>query len=136
MTRVDAGLHLPRATGSSTWRPLLPLVGQSPEFFIDNPIDIRRAEFHSGGEQRISESQLLAWRRDLNDWAYDRGFPAPLNTERRSAWDVELGVRLLEDTQELPEAFHPDVWCWLATHLLPHFIVYRWGWPSSTNGEP
>ena len=136
MTRFDADLHLPRATGSATWRPLLTLRGESAEQLVDNPIDIRSAEFHPGGEQRITESQLRAWRSDLNDWAYDRGFPTALNTERRSTWDVELGSRLLDDIEGLPEALHPDVWCWIATHLLPHFVVYRWGWPTGTDGEP
>ena len=136
VTRFDDALHLPRAGGSATWRPLIALYGQVPEQIVDNPIDVRRAEFHPAGEQRITESQLLDWRKDLNNWAYDRGFPAALNTERRSAWDVELGARLLDDTANLPEALHPDVWCWLATHLLPHFVVYRWGWPASDNGEP
>jgi hypothetical protein len=136
MSRFDADTHLPRATGSTSWRPLVELHGKSPEELSDNPIDLRRAEFHPAGERHVTEDELLSWRDDLNSWAYDRGYPSPLNTERRSNWDVELGTRLLDDTSGLPEALHPDVWCWIATHLLPHFVVYRWNWPALTHGHP
>lgn len=135
MTRFEPGTHLPRASGSSTWLPLLDLHGRAPEALADNPIDLRRAEFHPAGDRQVSQDELLAWRNDLNAWAQDRGYPSALNEERRSAWDVDLGMKLLEDTAGLPEVLHPDVWCWIATHLLPHFVVYRWGWPALKDGE-
>ncbi|MEP2372304.1 hypothetical protein [Ilumatobacter sp.] len=100
------------------------------------PIDLRRAEFHPAGDRQVSQDELVAWRDDLNAWAHDRGYPSALNSERRSTWDVELGARLIEDTSGLSEALHPDVWCWIATHLLPHFVVYRWGWPNLKDGSP
>jgi len=135
MTPFDPGLYLPRVTGSAWWRPLLDLHGQSLDQLRKNRIDLRRAEFHPAGEQRISEPQLLAWRESLNDWASDRSFPAAMNLGKSSAWDVELGLRLLKDLGHLPEILHPDVWCWLATNLLPHFVAYRWGWPEPKDGE-
>lgn len=135
MTRFESGLHLPRASGTAAWQPLVELHGKNVEQLLDNPIDLRRAEFHPAGKERITETQLLQWRGDLNDWAFDRGFPAPLNEQRRSAWDVDLGMRLREDTANLAEALHPEVWCWIATNLLPHFVVYRWGWPKLAEGE-
>jgi hypothetical protein len=136
MTSVLQGAFFPRASGNTAWRPLLDLHGEVPEKLIDKPFDLRRAEFHPAGDTRVTEMALQQWRDDLNVWAYDRRFPGQLDSERRSAWDVDLGVKLLDDTGKIPEALHPDVWCWLAVHLLPHFVVYRWGWPATTDGAP
>lgn len=135
MTCFEPGTHLPRLSGSTTWRPLLDHHGKPAEALSNLAIDLRRAEFHAAGGHQVTEDDLLRWRDELNDWAYARSFPSPLNTERRSDWDVDLGLRLLEDTEGLPEAAHPDVWCWLATNLLPHFVVYRWGWPGRREGD-
>lgn len=132
--RFDAGTHLPRASGSTAWRSLGAIHGVQPDALLQLPLDLKRAEFHPAGQRQVSTDELYAWRDDLNNWAFDNGFPASLNNERRSTWDVELGTRLLQDTGGLPEAFHPDVWCWIATYLLPHFVVYRWGWPKVSNG--
>ena len=136
MTRFEPGTHFPRASGSSTWLPLIDLHGSASDSLADNPIDLRRAEFHPAGDRHVSQEELLAWRSDLIAWAHDRGYPSALNTERRSAWDVDFGTKLLEDTVGLPEALHPDVWCWIATHLLPNFVVYRWDWPALKDGAP
>lgn len=134
MSRFAPGTHFPRASGGESWRHLLEHHGKQPEELIDLPLDLRQAEFHPAGEVKVSQAELEAWRDDLTRWAYERQFPASLNAERRSAWDVALGQRLLEDVEGLPEAQHPDVWCWIATHLLPHFVVHRWGWPDAKHG--
>lgn len=134
MSRFPEGTHLPRTAGADTWRPLLELHGRSTEEIMDLPFDLRNAQFHPAGALRIGENELAEWRADLNSWAYDHHFPAALNSERRSSWDVELGKRLLADVDGLPEAQHPDVWCWIATNLIPHFIVHRWGWPALKDG--
>lgn len=136
MSRFEPGTHLPRLRGSTTWRPLLELYGKSVEELANLPIDLRRSEFHPAGERQATAEELVSWRDELNEWAAARAFPQQLNTERRSAWDVDLGLRLLRDTDGLPEATHPDVWCWLATNLLPHFVVFRWGWPPLNEGAP
>lgn len=134
MSSFQGGHYLPRLSGGTFWQPLLEHYGDSPEKIHELPFQLSQAEFHVAGP-RVSDSCLRTWREELNEWAYDLGFPAPLNNERRSRWDVELGERLLRDTQEMPEASHPDVWCWLAVHLLPHFVVYRWGWPESPDPD-
>lgn len=136
MSWFEDDTHFPRASGSGTWRQLLDLYGKSAEQLIDLPIDLKRAEFHPAGGHRVTEARLLEWRADLNDWAYDNGFPAKLNGQRISDWNVALGMRLLTDTRNIPEALHQGVWCWLATNLLPHFVIHRWGWPASSDGEP
>jgi hypothetical protein len=101
---------------------------------IEIEFDLRVAHFYPEGQQ-VSRSALEDWRRDLNAWAFAAGFPAERTLEQTSDWDVELGQRLLEDTAALPERLHPYVWTWLATRLLPHFVVYRWGWPDLKDGE-
>lgn len=136
MTRLPAGAFLPRTAGTLFWEPLLEVYGQPAEKLVDRPFDLKRAVFHPAANRRVTEAELRAWRDSLNHWAYERRFPGTLNYERRSNWDVDLGVRLLEDTNGLPEAFHPDVWCWIAVQLLPHLVVYRWGWPNPVDGEP
>jgi hypothetical protein len=102
---------------------------------VEVDVDLRHAEFHPAGSRRVTQAELLEWRDDLNRWAKEREFPSALNMARRSTWDVELGQRLLADVEGIPEAHHPDVWCWIATHLLPHLVVYRWGWPAARNGQ-
>lgn len=136
MSWFEDDTHFPRASGSGTWRPLRDLYGKGAEQLIEIPIDLKRAEFHPAGGHRVTESRLLEWRADLNDWAYDNGFPAKLNGQRSSDWNVALGLRLVTDTRNIPEALHPAVWCWLATNLLPHLVVHRWGWPALVDGEP
>ena len=132
---LDPGVALPRAD-ASTWQRLLPLYGRPLEELAKLPVELRSARFHSHAERHVTESELVRWRDSLNSWAYDRGFPAGRSLEHRSRWDVELGQRLIADAGHLPELLHPGVWSWIATNLLPHFVVHRWGWPSLTEGAP
>lgn len=125
----------PRARGRH-WQQLTELRGTSLDDLELIPIDLRHAEFHPAAETKVKEGELLAWREDLNAWAHNSGYPGNLTEKARSDWDVALGARLLADTEEIPEAQHPAVWCWLATNLLPHLIVYRWGWPKSNGDDP
>jgi hypothetical protein len=136
MSPFAAEIFLPRSSGSTFWRPLVDIYGRPPEELSGLSFDLRRAEFHPAGLRRVSSAELTGWREDLESWARDRGYPSALNSERRSDWDVDLGQRLIQDIGYLPEAAHPDVWCWLATSLLPGFVVYRWGWPALKDGLP
>lgn len=136
MSAFEADHFFPRLSPNDAQRILLGLHGRAADELAEHPIDLKRAEFHPAATRHVDEARLLAWRRELNDWAWDRGFPSPMNSERRSAWDVELGRRLLDDLQKVPEVLHPNVWCWMATSLLPHFVVHRWGWPAEKNGKP
>lgn len=135
MAYFDSSTYFPRAS-SRHYHHLNELRSKPLDDLEELPIDLRRAEFHPAGERRVTEAELLEWRRDLNAWAHDWGFPSRLNEARRSDWDVQLGTRLLEDTADLPEAQHPAVWCWIASFLLPHFGVYRWDWPGKSGEEP
>jgi len=135
MSRFDTTVHFPRS-GSLDWQALLELHGSAPDSIAECPISLRYAQFHPAGERHVTEGELAEWRKDLNGFAFDNGFPSQLNEERRSRWDVLLGARLLEDTRCLPEAEHPAIWSWLATNLFPHFVVYRWGWPARQGDQP
>jgi hypothetical protein len=127
-------LHFPRPAPGPLWEPLRDAYLREPRKMLEQPFDLRAAVFHST-DRRVSDGQLKEWRTDLYSWATDHGFPQKLDGTTRSDWDVDLGVRLWADTGHLPEATHPDVWCWIAIHLLPHFVVYRWGWPTSDTDE-
>lgn len=133
MAPFASNMLFPRSRGSD-WPALRELHGRSLDDIATVPIDLRRAEFHPSAALRVTEQQLLGWREELNSWAYDNAFPSKLDEKMRSRWDVRLGQRLLADTDVLPEADNPAVWCWLATHLLPHFVIYRWGWPALVDG--
>jgi hypothetical protein len=134
MVTFPTGVHFPRSNSVAENGVLLDQYECSPEVLLDMPFDLRHSDFHPAAD-RVSEGLLREWRGELTAWAYDRGFPAALNSERRSTWDVELGGKLLQDTAGMLEQAHPGVWCWLATYLLPHFVVYRWGWPARKEGE-
>jgi hypothetical protein len=136
MARFDETVFFPRSSGSAFWSPLAEYFGGDLDQLATKRIDLRSAEFHPRGERRVTENELAEWRDELNEWAYEAGFPSTMNLAQRSTWDIELGIRLLQSTKVLPESLHPDVWCWIAVHLLPHFVVHRWGWPDSTDGEP
>lgn len=136
MPRFEADHFFPRLSGGDARTLLVKHHGKPADEIAENSIDLKRAEFHPAASRHIDEPTLLAWRQELNDWAWDEGFPSPMNTERRSTWDVELGRRLLDDLKAVPELLHPNVWCWLASSLLPHFVVHRWGWPAEKDGEP
>lgn len=136
MVRFDATTFFPRSSGSAFWSPLAQSFGSDLDELAKKRIDLRSAEFHPRGERRVMENELVEWREELNEWAYGAGFPSTMNLAQRSTWDIELGIKLLQSTTVLPESLHPDVWCWIAVHLLPHFVVHRWGWPASADGKP
>lgn len=130
MTRFGADAFFPRLIGNSFWQPLAELRGTGLDELSETGIDLRRSVFHPNAEYRVSEDELTRWRTDLNSWAYDQGFPNQMSRRQRNQWDVELGIKLIGDTEDLPESLHPEVWCWIAVYLLPHFVVHRWGWPD------
>lgn len=135
MSRFDPTTFFPRSSGSSFCRQLVEIFDLDLDQLANIDVDLRNAEFHPSGERRVDKDELIKWRDSLNEWAYDQGFPSPMNLVQRNNWDVDLGVKLLDDLRVIPESSHPGVMCWIAVHLLPHFIVHRWGWPEKHNGQ-
>jgi len=136
VSALGANERLPRERNHSSWAQLAGSYGRAAEELKSANFDLRLAHFAPHGSDRVSESGLRNWREALNEWAYDeKSFPAPLREDQKAAWDVDLGLRLVEDLDGHPEFYDPDVWCWFATHLLPHFVVHRWGWPKAIDGE-
>lgn len=137
MTIFGPDVHLPRLSGPGFWKQLQTLYKQDVESLMELPFQIQQSNFHPAGA-RVSEQDLRDWRTDLNTWSRGHGFPHEMNAKKKSLWDVELGIRLHEDTKNLPEASHPQVWCWIAVNLLPHLVVHRWGWPTAQDdsGSP
>lgn len=135
MSAFGSDDSLPRMQVCDVPGTLADAYGRPADQITEQPFNLKRAHFHPRGVERVTEGRLEEWRQDLNRWAWDRGFPATLDSRARSLWDVSLGGRLLADVGEIPELLHPRVWCWLATELLPHFIVYRWEWPREVDHQ-
>lgn len=129
MTRFSNTTLFPHSYGTD-WMELEKIRGSSPGEMAEIDFDLRSAHFHTAGGTPVAESALLAWRKDLNEWAWEQGFPRTLSQNEMSQWNVRLGRRLLDDTEDLPEADNPEIWSWIATFLLPHFVIYRWEWPK------
>lgn len=130
-----AGRLFPRSGPYEAAQALEAQHGSSVESIANVDFDLSRAHFHpsQGDATRVEEKQLRRWRDDLNAWARDEwGFPSPFSSQAdRFAWDVALGTRMRDDLRGLPELLHPNVWCWIASALLPHLVVHRYGWPTS-----
>lgn len=129
------GRLLPRSGPYEAAQTLEALHGSSVEAIADVDFDLAMAHFHpsQGDTIPVTSQHLLQWREGLNAWARDEwGFPSPFGTQAdRFAWDVALGSRLRHDLAGAPELLHPNVWCWIASALLPHLVVHRYGWPTS-----
>lgn len=104
---------------------------QSAEIRLSHP---SQHWFPLGG--RVASEELRALRRTLDGLAMEHGFPADLSVQRegmgsQAGWDRALGRALVDHLERMgaAELDHPDTWTWLGTTLLPHLIVWRWGWP-------
>lgn len=85
----------------------------------------------TSADRRVERAAVLAWRDEVNEFVRERlDFPVKMSRSRQADFDVELGLRLLNDTREIEQFEHPAFWCWLATEVFPHLVVHRWGWPS------
>lgn len=133
--RFGRSTFLPRMDAASAAHALAPLYRRPLDELVENPFDLRQAAFHPHGEERATEDMLRSLRDELNAWAYGQGFPSPPSADQKSTWDVGLGVQLLRHLEAVPELHHPDVWCWMASVLLPHLVIYRWDWPKEQDGQ-
>jgi len=134
MSPFNESQHLPRPPSGPTWAALREHYGKDVKDICEIDFDLRSATFHTPSSA-VEKSQLMAWRTDLNEWAFQKGLLDGAKNVSISDWDVDLGVRLVADIGTLPEFLHPETWCWIATNLLPHFVVFRWGWPALEDGE-
>jgi hypothetical protein len=87
--------------------------------------DLTSEQFAPTGPSKISLSELAALRVALDGAAREAGYPASEDEARRQ-FDRKA-TRLLGE-RELPEdeMLRPDTWGWIAIHLVPHLVRWRW----------
>lgn len=87
--------------------------------------------FAPTGGQRVSEAELIQLRRDLDTVATATGFPADSPLARQQ-FDRQA-ARLL-GAADLPpgEMLRAETWAWIAVHLVPHLVQWRFGGTDGT----
>lgn len=89
------------------------------------PPDLDREQFAPTGPSRVSPSELKALRAALDEAAKDAGYPALDDHARRH---FDRGATRLLGEYGLPanEMLRVDTWAWIALHLVPHLVRWRW----------
>lgn len=82
--------------------------------------------FAPTGGHRVTEVELRRLRQGLDSIADAAGFPADTLTARQQ-FDREAAGLL--GREELPpgEMLRPETWAWIAVHLVPHLVQWRFG---------
>lgn len=91
--------------------------------------DLSVEQFAPTGPSKISLLELSELRGALDAVAREAGYPA-VGDDARRQFD-RRATRLL-GVRELPEdeMLRPDTWGWIAIHLVPHLVRWRWQNPS------
>lgn len=82
--------------------------------------------FSATGLRRITGSELRKLREGLDEVAAKAGYPEK-SLAARQAFDREVAVRLGAMGMPSGEMLRADVWAWLAMHLFPHLVQWRFG---------
>ena len=88
----------------------------------------RAASYAASGGHMVSFSELEKLRAQVVEVARAFGMPSPGTMYSRANFDSETAI-LLADHELLtsPEALRDDVWAFLATVMLPHVVIWRFG---------
>lgn len=86
--------------------------------------EIAREKFAATGIPKISAEELAMFRDEIEGAATSAGYPTKSLAVRQKV-DTAIAVRLAN--MDLPEGemLRPDVWTWIAVHLMPHFVHWR-----------
>ena len=89
------------------------------------PPDLGREQFAPTGPSKVSLSELSALRTALDAVAKDAGYPSFDDHARRR---FDRGATRLLGEYGLPEdeMLRADTWAWIAIHLVPHLVRWRW----------
>lgn len=93
--------------------------------------EIAREKFAATGLPKISAEELATFRNQIEDAATSAGYPTKSLAVRQQV-DTAIAVRLAK--MDLPEGemLRPEVWTWIAVHLMPHIVHWRF---SKDTGE-
>lgn len=91
-----------------------------------SPPAMDHEKFSATGLQRISRNDLAKLRDEVDVVAAEAGYPGPSQAARQK-FDRDVAVRLASMDLPSGEMLRPDVWAWLAMHLFPHLVQWRFG---------
>lgn len=88
-----------------------------------------RTRYYEIGD-KVDAATIRKLRDDLRDMAGRHGYPSSRRRRGLSAFDRETGERMLEEP--ILDVGSDDVWCYVASGLVPDVVVWRWNWPSTS----
>jgi hypothetical protein len=82
--------------------------------------------FAPTGGRRVTDAELVKLRQDLDTIATSVGFPADTLLARQQ-FDRQV-ARFLGEAELPPgEMLRAETWAWIAVHLVPHLVQWRFG---------
>lgn len=91
-----------------------------------SPPAMDHEKFSATGLQRISRNDLAKFRDEVEAVAVEAGYPG-YSQAARQKFDRDVAVCLASMDLPSGEMLRPDVWAWLAMHLFPHLVQWRFG---------
>lgn len=88
--------------------------------------DLLTEHFAATGSPKIAAVELIETRDLLRAAMESAGYPGTTLGARQSV-DRALSIALATAGLPIGEMLRPDTWAWLATHLLPGYVQWRWG---------
>lgn len=92
---------------------------------LDLP-SLETEQFAPTGPERVQENFLLELRADLRSIAGAAGYPSRSEQATRE-FDGRAAICLAERDLPIGQAIRSDTWAWIAVHLVPHLVHWRYG---------
>jgi hypothetical protein len=90
------------------------------------PPGVSGQRFAPTGGRRVADSELHSLRRALDGAADAAGFPSRTLTARQ-VFDRQVAKLLGEARLPPGEMLRAETWAWIAVHLVPHLVQWRFG---------
>lgn len=87
--------------------------------------DLETERFSATGMQRVSVSELKSLQEEVRLRMKGAGYPDG-GVGARADVDKAIARTLAELDLSVGEMLRPDVWTWMAIHLLPDYLSWRW----------
>lgn len=91
-------------------------------------------QFAATGMQRVSPSELRSLQEHVRARATAAGYPDG-GVGARPEVDRAIAKSLAELDLPVGEMLRPDVWTWIAVHLFPDYLTWRWARPDGSITE-
>lgn len=93
--------------------------------------DLETEQFAATGMQRASASELKSLQEQVRAQMKAAGYPEG-GVGARPEVDRAIAKTLAELDLPVGEMLRPDVWTWMAVHLLPDYLTWRWARPDGS----